>query len=305
MTALGYLGPVGTYSYTALSQYVVDNRVGKNQLIPVSTIIGLFDAFFLNDKNEPFDKKLDYVFVPIENSVNGNIGESLDGLIKYADKDFYILDEVYMKIQTSLLCRENVELDKITDVISHPQPLAQSSQFLRDNCPNAKHTLVESTGAGAQYLSDENKLNDLTFFRNKTDTVRPVFAAIGDAKLADTYGLRVLEYQINDYDNNTTRWFLLGRKKSSMTGNDKSSFGFSIKKDSPGGLYHVLKIFADKSINLTKITSRPIKNIVGEYVFFIDFEGHIEDNMIYNSLEEVKKRSSFFKFFGSYPITGN
>ena len=86
-----------------------------------------------------------------------------------------------------------------------------------------------------------------------------------------------------------------------MTGRDKSSFAFSIKKDSPGGLYHVLKIFADKSINLTKITSRPIKNIVGEYVFFIDFEGHIEDNIVCNSLEEVKKKSSFFKFFGSYP----
>ena len=127
-------------------------------------------------------------------------------------------------------------------------------------------------------------------------------AAIGTLKAAELYGLKVIDTNIQENFNNETRFVVLDNEDSPITGNDKTSISFSLFEDKPGGLYELLALFAENDVNLTKIESRPSKEGLGHYIFFIDLEGHRLDDDIGRILKHLEENTSFFKILGSYPV---
>jgi prephenate dehydratase len=129
-------------------------------------------------------------------------------------------------------------------------------------------------------------------------------AAIGTRRAAEIYGLKIAAKDIQDYENNVTRFIVIDKNDHERTGNDKTSIVFSILEDKPGGLYEILEVFAKNNINLTKIESRPSKEKLGSYIFFVDFEGHRTDKQIGNILNIIRSKLEYIKVLGSYPTEG-
>ena len=218
--------------------------------------------------------------VPIENSIEGAVGITLDSLAhKY---DLKIFKEIIIPINQNLVVNPGTKLEDIKDVYSHGQALAQCSEFVSKH-KIQPHFAVSTARAAKSIIGDKSK------------------AAICNAKAAELYGLEILEANIQDTDNNETRFVVLSKEDHEMTGNDKTSIVFSIYEDRPGMLYKILGIFEKDNINLTKIESRPSKEGLGKYVFFIDFYGHISDEKIKSILNEIDDNTYFLKVLGSYP----
>ncbi len=275
---LGYLGPVGTHTQRAAENYTerhtkTDTKIAW-ELIPGVSIPALFKSLET--------QTVDSILIPLENSHEGVVQVSMDLLVS---SDCYIQEEIVLKIRQDLIAHPGVSRDSITDIISHPQAIAQCSHFLQETCPNANIHVAESTAAAAQAIATGNK---------KT------WAAIGSPTLAAIYGLTFLATDIQDSANNHTRFVVVSKHIAAKTGHDKTSIVFSIKQDQPGGLYNVLESFASRNINLTHIASRPSKTLLGEYLFFVDCEGHIEDAPVAKSLAVIKTKCSLFKLLGSY-----
>jgi chorismate mutase/prephenate dehydratase len=193
-----------------------------------------------------------------------------------------ICGEVLVRISHELLSRGG-DPGKIRKIYSHPQALGQCRQWLKKHFPQAILEETTSTARAAEIAAEEEEA-----------------AAIASFLASSLYRLKVVESRIEDYLYNYTRFLVLGRQMVESTGRDKTSLLFSISH-SPGSLYAVLKPFSEKAINLTKIESRPIKDKPWEYIFFVDFEGHVSDLQVQETLEEMKKRTHFFKLLGSYP----
>ena len=218
--------------------------------------------------------------VPIENSIEGAVGITLDSLAhKY---DLKIFKEIIIPINQNLVVNPGTKLEDIKDVYSHGQALTQCSEFVSKH-KIQPHFAVSTARAAKSIIGDKSK------------------AAICNAKAAELYGLEILEANIQDTDNNETRFVVLSKEDHEMTGNDKTSIVFSIYEDRPGMLYKILGIFEKDNINLTKIESRPSKEGLGKYVFFIDFYGHISDEKIKSILNEIDDNTYFLKVLGSYP----
>lgn len=269
---LAFLGPSGTFSEEAAQHFAAP---GNFELLPCDNFYDTVEAV----KNGEALKAV----LPVENSVEGTISTTLDLLVA---SNLIIEAEFNLSIVNNLLALPNVSSAEITDIISHPQPLAQCQQFIRKNWPNAKTHVAESTADAADYVSKHNKRN---------------FAAVGNINATKHYGLELIASNINDYAENVTRFVLIGDEPSNPTGHDKTSIVFTLAKDRPGGLYKVLGEFARDSINLTKIESRPAKKGMGDYLFFIDMEGHQEDALVAQALKAVMEQASFYKNMGSYP----
>jgi prephenate dehydratase len=170
-------------------------------------------------------------------------------------------------------------------VLSHPQPFGQCSRFLRDNLPGASLEPTHSTADAAR----------------KVAAGEPGAAAIGAAAAASRYGLAVLAESIQDVDENVTRFVLLSKGDEAPTGRDRTSLAFTLDRDRPGGLYEVLGEFARRGINLSKVESRPMKEAVGHYVFFLDFEAHRADPIGADAVTGVRARVHRLWILGSYP----
>lgn len=218
--------------------------------------------------------------VPIENSIEGPVGITLDSLAH--NFDLQIFGEIIISINQNLLVNPETSIDEIEDVYSHGQALAQCSEYLSKH-NFQPHYAVSTARAAKGIIGDKSK------------------AAIGNVKAAELYGLEILESNIQDRDNNETRFVVVSKKSHEITGNDKTSIIFSIYEDRPGSLYNILGIFQKHNINLTKIESRPSKKGLGKYLFFIDFEGHKDDELINEILKEIEDNTYFFKVLGSYP----
>ena len=173
-------------------------------------------------------------------------------------------------------------MEDIKDVYSHAQAIAQCQEFIAEH-KIQPHYAVSTANAAKNIVGDKSK------------------AAIGNAKVVDLYDLEILESNIQDTDNNETRFVVLSNEAHERTGKDKTSIIFSIYEDRPGGLYHILGIFEKNNINLTKIESRPSKKGLGKYLFFVDFNGHQDDDVVQNILKEIKENTYFLKVLGSYP----
>jgi chorismate mutase/prephenate dehydratase len=264
---VSYLGPPATHTHLACVE-----RFGSSvRALPEESIQEIFEAV---EK-----EKANFGVVPIENSTEGVVNRTLDMFI---ESEVKICGEVLIRISHDLLSQGGKPED-IEKIYSHPQALAQCRRWLAKTFPHVELAETVSTAKAAQMAAGD-----------------PKAAAIASSLASHLYGLKVIESRIEDYPHNYTRFLVLGRQICGPTGKDKTSLLFSIP-DSPGSLYQVLRPFSEKSINLTKIESRPIKDQPWEYVFFLDFEGHTRDAHIQEAMSELKKNVLFLKFLGSYP----
>lgn len=260
---------MGTFTEEAASKL-------KGKLIAFDSIIEVLDAVQ--------DKKVDIGVVPIENSIEGSVGATLD-LLSH-NYNLCIKKEIILPIHHNLLVRKGTKIKDIKCIYSHMQALAQCRRFIEKF--NVKTYATSSTAAAAEtILGRENA------------------AAIGTKKAAKIYGLEIAASDIQDYKNNLTRFVVLGDHDHSITGSDKTSIVFSLVEDRPGGLYEILGEFAKRDVNLTKIESRPSKEKLGSYIFFVDFEGHRMNRKIRDILNIIRSKTPSVKILGSYPIGGD
>jgi len=263
---IGTLGPEGTFSEKAARQW--DD---KAELRYYDDILDTVDALLR--------KEVDYSVVPIENSLEGSITLTLDLLM---EQHLRITGEVIVPVKLYLLSRGKREDIRI--IMSHPQPLSQCRKYIKTNFKGVEVRSVPSTSHAAK-LACESK-----------DT-----AAIASSESARMYGLKILDENIQDGNENYTRFIVIGRTVPPPTGNDKTSIIVYLEKNRPGALYEILGEFAKRDIDLTKIESRPSKKALGDYLFYIDMKGHIEDMAIKETLTNVKTKVGMLKILGSYP----
>ncbi|MEW5766040.1 MAG: prephenate dehydratase [bacterium] len=263
---VAYLGPEATFSHLAARK---EFGAGVD-LIPKQSIPEV--------AREVERGEADYGVVPIENSIEGSVAYTLDTLI---DSRLNICAELLLAISLNLVA--NCELKKIKVLYSHPQPLAQSRAWLRENLPGVEYIETSSTTAAAK-LAKENSES----------------GAIASALAAELYDLKILARHIEDKAGNYTRFLVLGNQPNPVTGDDKTSILFSIT-DRPGALYRITQPFAELDINLTKIESRPSRRQLWEYIFFLDFQGHVEEDKVKKALNKLKEECLFLKVLGSYP----
>ena len=222
----------------------------------------------------------EYGVVPIENSIEGPVGITLDSLAHKFDLKIY--NEMVITINQNLIVNPGTKMEEIEDVYSHSQAIAQCSEFISEN-KIQPHYAVSTANAAKSIVGDKTK------------------AAIGNAKAAEIYDLEILKPNIQDTDNNETRFVVLSKEDHEITGDDKTSIIFSIYEDKPGALYDVLGIFQKNNINLTKIESRPSRKGLGKYLFFVDYMGHRKDDVFESIIKEIDENTYFLKVLGSYP----
>ena len=243
-----------------------------DELIPYCTIPAVLESVA--------NGECSYGVVPIENSIEGPVGITLDSL---AHKfDLKIFKEIIIPINQNLIVNPGCTMEDIEDVYSHAQALAQCQEFVSRN-KIQPHYAVSTARAAKDIIGCNSK------------------AAIGNAKIVELYGLEILKSNIQDMDNNETSFVVVSKKQHEKTGKDKTSIIFSIYEDKPGGLYKILGIFQKNNINLTKIESRPSKKGLGKYLFFVDFNGHIEDDLVKEILDEIEENTYYLKILGSFP----
>ena len=263
---ISFLGPKGTFTHEAASML-------GDELIPYCTIPAVMESVESNETA--------YGVVPIENSIEGPVGITLDSLAHKFNLKIY--NEIIIPINQNLIVNPGCRLEDIDDVYSHSQAIAQCQEFISQN-KIQPHYAVSTANAVKNIVGDKSK------------------AAIGNRKAAELYGLEILQANIQDTDNNETRFVVLSNDNHKPTGNDKTSIIFSIYEDRPGELYNILGIFQKHNINLTKIESRPSKKGLGKYLFFVDFNGHIDDEVISNIISEIDENTYFLKVLGSFPV---
>jgi len=267
---IAYLGPPGTFSEEAALNY--DD---KAQLLAFFNIPAVASAVETAIAEEGI--------VPIENSLEGSVTDTLDLLIH--DSRLLINCELVLPIDHHLLVKEETEPIDIKVIYSHPQALAQCRRFLEKCFPRAEMVAALSTAAAVEQMMSSSI---------------PA-GAIGNNRAAMLYGARILAKNIQDRSPNLTRFVILTLHDRPPTGNDKTSLCFSFDQDHPGLLTSVLQEFAEQSINLSKVESRPSKEGLGKYIFLVDVDGHRQDPVVREVLARVQKKTSLFKIFGSYP----
>jgi len=271
MVKIGFLGPEGTFSQEALEKYIQDESFSAYDYNSIQDLLQAVQ-----------NGELDEAVVPIENSLEGAVNATLDMMA--GDLELKIKAEIVVPIEQNLLVKPGTKKSDIRYILSHPQALGQCRNFINSSYPEAEVIMVFSTAGAAKEVSC--RLNDS--------------AAIGSRTAARVYGLEVLERGIQDNRDNLTRFIVVSKEHGKRTGSDKTSIVFSTE-NKPGSLYRILDIFNLWDINMTRIESRPAKDKLGRYVFFVDVEGHIDDEDIRDAFTMIKRKTSFFKFLGSYP----
>lgn len=269
---IAYLGPPGTFSEEAVTRC---DLAGGDEPLPLASFADAWDAVLAG--------KADAALLPVENSIEGAIGTTLDLLVHRAG--LMIRREVLLPVQQQLLAPAGTTLAQVTRVLSHPQPLGQCAHFLHERLPAARLEATHSTADAA--IQVRQGLAHA--------------AAIGSRAAAGRYGLAIIAESIQDSDENTTRFLLVARTDEAQTGRDRTSIAFTLDRDRPGGLYEVMGEFASRGINLSKVESRPMKQALGHYVFFLDFEGHRLDAPCAAALESLRKQVHRLYLLGSYP----
>ncbi len=272
-------GELGAYSQQAVYSFFCRENV--KQVVPLPTLQRVFSL--LSQRNSP-----DFAVVPIENSLAGSVGETIDLLIS---KSVRVVGETSIPIRHCLIIHSNTTRGKIRRVMSHPQALAQCREYLDRNCKNWEQVSMYDT-AGSVKMIKEQKLMDT--------------AGIASELAAEIYGMKLLKKGIEDDPTNTTRFVVIedeaGKNKSissEPTGDDKTSAIFATKHE-PGCLVNALSVLSSKGINLNRIESRPFRGRPWEYYFYVDFSGHIKDEKIRNAVEELRGKVEELKILGSY-----
>lgn len=276
--SVGYLGPEGSFTHQALIGYGFDPETVLKAFRSVPDVLdGISDG------------AVGFGFVPIENSIEGAVNITLDGLI--FEHNLYIQNEVVIDIRHYVLAKSRIQVGEVTKLYSMPVATAQCHKFLRTEMPNVSIIDTDSTSAAALYVA------------NSTDET---IAALAPRLASEIYSLEVLTDDISDFQMNQTRFVLIGRDSiPQQTGNDVTCFVVFQRNDEPGSLISILQEFASRKINLTGLVSRPNKRGgLGSYCFIMYADGHIEDELVADALRELHVKQGSVKFLGSYPAAG-
>ena len=273
---LSFLGPVGTYSETAALMYKKD----EHTLIPEANITEVLSGI----ENELYDEGI----LPIENSRIGTIIEVIDYLIK--SKSLYINHELLLPIEACLISKKKTtKLNEIKEIISKPEAIGQCNQWISERL--RKDIVIKGYPSTAEAVESLKGLPDYV-------------AAIGPERSAIINKNHIIKKGIQDYKNNTTKFVVISKKENKPTGKDKTTIAFDFKiSDKAGLLFTALQCFSKRDINLQKIESRPKGTQIGDYIFIIDFDGHVNDKKITEALSELSKTTSFLRVLGSYSYT--
>jgi chorismate mutase/prephenate dehydratase len=270
--SIAFLGPLGTYSEeAALKQF----GLGRS-----AVVCGSIDEVFRTLEAG----QADYGVVPVENSTEGAIGLTLDLLLSSTLK---VCGEITLPIHHCLLSKQT-DISKISHVFSHTQSLAQCHEWLSKTLPKAAREAVTSNARAAQMIHDLVS-TDGTFA-----------AAIASKRAAELFNLNILAENIEDDAKNTTRFLVLGTHDVAASGADKTSLVMT-SKNIPGAMVELLEPLSRHGVSMTKFESRPSKQGLWDYVFFVDIEGHQADAKVKAALAECQQRASFLKVLGSYP----
>jgi prephenate dehydratase len=283
----GYFGPEGTFTQEALLAATAGVELEQ---VPLPTI---YDAVMA-----VHDGLVDRVLVPIENSLEGSVNATLDALAMETE-DVAILGEVVHPIRHCLIARTALELSDIEVVMSHPQASAQCARFVRARLPQAQVMAGSSTAEAVRVVAGED---------------RP-WAALGNRVAAARYGCVVLRSGVEDVPDNETRFVWLGRMGSppgvpkSTAAGDSAALGpwktaivfWGIGSEAPGWLVACLSQFADRGVNLTRIESRPRKQGLGRYMFFVDIEGRDTEPHVDAGIARLRDQVEVLRVLGSYP----
>ncbi len=267
---IGFLGPEGTFTQTAVFKHFGHSV----RALPFGTIDEVFQ--------EVESGAADFGVVPIENSTEGTVNNTLD---MFLTSPLKIGGEIELRIEQHLL-GQLASLDKIERVCAHEQALAQCRGWLREYLPDVELIGVSSNAVGARRARDEDGT-----------------AAIGGEAAAEVYGLKTMVNNIEDRDDNATRFLVIGRKLLTSSGDDKTTILVSTG-DTAGGagvLHSLLQPFSKHAVNITRIESRPSRRKNWDYVFFLDLDGHAEEEPLSLALADLKKISSLFRVLGAYP----
>ena len=263
---IAYLGPEATFTHQAAR-----SKFGASvEYIPTATISEVFDRVQ--------NRTADYGVVPIENSTEGAVTHTFD---QFATTSLKICAEIYLPISLTLLSK--VEREQVRVIYSKQEVFGQCRTWLQTHLPEVELSPVESTTKAVQ-LAMETEGS----------------AAIASAMASDMYGIEVLANGIQDMQGNTTRFLVIGQNFSASTGDDKTSVVFGVKH-AVGALHEALSVFKADEINLSKIESRPSRNKAWEYYFFVDVDGHAEDQPVAKALEELQGHCTLMTVLGSYP----
>jgi chorismate mutase / prephenate dehydratase len=266
---VAFLGPEGTFTQQAVYKHF-GHSVRALALPAIEEVFHEVEA-----------GAADFGVVPIENSTEGTVNHTLD---RFLVSPLSICGEVELRINQYLMGRMN-SLENVRRVCSHQQSLAQCRQWLDEHLPEVERVPVSSNAEAARRARDEQGT-----------------AAIAPQAAAEVYGLNVLVAQIEDRADNTTRFLVVGNKTFRASGEDKTTLLVSTgRTGASGALFQLLEPLARAGVNMTRIESRPSQRRKWDYVFFIDVEGHCEDEKVAQALEELKGRASLFRVLGSYP----
>jgi len=271
MIKVAFQGERGAFSEDAVITFF-----GDAELFPNRYLTDVFEAVLSDD--------VDFGVVPIENSQAGSINDTYDLLLSYP---LNICGEINLRISHCLMALPGETLTEIKTLYSHPQALAQCEKFLI----KLKAEIVPTYDtAGSAKKIKEGDLKGC--------------AAVASRRAAQIYGLAILADSIETNVNNYTRFIVISKKKAGPAPEGKTSLVFGTK-NVPGALYACLGAFATRSINLTKLESRPSRDKPWEYVFYVDFEGHMDDSVCQEALAELEQKTNFIKILGSYPRAEN
>lgn len=272
---LGYFGPAGTFTHQAL---LTLGPAADGEHVPYSSVVATLNAVRSGE--------VDAALVPIENSLEGGVSATLDNLA--TEPLLRIVREVLLPVRFNLYARPGTELAQVRHVLTHPHAAAQVRLWLAAHLPQAVVTEQGSTAGAAAEVADPGSRHD---------------AAVCARVAGEMYGLDALATDIADSDAAVTRFVLVSRSRvlPSRTGADKTTLVAFPGQDRPGGLLEILEQFAGRGVNLTRLESRPTKQMMGRYCFSMDAEGHLDDERVADALLGLRRICREVVFLGSYP----
>ena len=274
---VAYLGPAGTFSEDALRA-----AAGPRELeaLPAPTVLAAIESVAQGD--------VERALVPFENSTDGSVRATLDALA-FEAPEVAIVGEHDEQIHHFLLAARDLALEQATEVLSHPQPLAQCARFIREELPGARVRATASTAEAAREVSESGE----------------PWVAIASRTAAEIYRCTVLREGIEDSADNVTRfiWIAPAGVEPRGEGRWKTSLWFSeLGADHPGALVDALTEFSSRAVNLTRIESRPLRRQLGRYGFFIDLEGAASDDAVGEAIGALRGKAENVRVLGSYPV---
>jgi prephenate dehydratase len=278
MTTIAYLGPPGTFSEEAAISYAHTFDYDEVVYLSLTNIPAIVTALETGAAT--------YGMLPIENMLEGSVTYTLDLLIHEAET-LSIAGEIVIPIRQYLVARPGLKIPDITVLYAHPQSLGQCRRFVERCLPEVDTVAsLSNSAAPSEAMADERAA-----------------AAISTRRAAELTGANILAQDIADKRGNVTRFIALSQQDVPASGHDKTSFCFGFRADHAGVLVGTLQELAQANINMTKLESRPSKEVLGQYIFLVDIEGHRKDPHIAQTLERIAARSDIgiFKVFGSYP----